>query len=197
MQRRPFKEETLIEKIEEAESLAERIPALAKGQEQTMMIMRWALVGDEATALIEQAIAEDPANEFLVMLFIDEHAPGCWYKYRLISGRFKAVAGKSLEELNDEALAKVGFLPAAQPGDLVELVKPFWLVNEWHEMGEPPDYAIGSRFRVITLSEGKELAPEEVELMAPDLYEALASATPPAVTATLILPRSYIKKVEP
>lgn len=84
------------------------------------------------------------------------------------------------------------------PGDLVEVTVPIWLSGRVaQDAGDPPDIPIGSQFRVMGQDEADELGVEEIELIPPDMYDKLASDRAVHMVATLIVPYTYIKKVQP
>lgn len=91
-----FPQETLLGKLREAEQPTVRIRQLATdSQEQTMAILRWAVVGDETTKFMIQAEEQlSPAKLARLKAEINGGGPqDLWAKYRESAWRMHAFGG--------------------------------------------------------------------------------------------------------
>ena len=91
--------ETLLAKMDEADTLAAAIRTIEPGEERLMHIIRWALVADEAMALIIQAeeiLSEQALHDLRIC--VNANQPERWSVYRTGDRRIKAITGKELWE---------------------------------------------------------------------------------------------------
>lgn len=100
MIRKPFNLEKLLDKIGESEDLVSSIQKLSPGIEQTLQIYRWAIVADEATALIMQAKEElDTPLLGMTKDIVEDAYPGKWEVYEQNPRRWKQLEGYELFEI--------------------------------------------------------------------------------------------------
>ena len=91
--------ETLLAKIDEADILAATIRTIGLGEERLIHVIRWALVADEAMALIilaEEILSEQALHDLRTR--INANQPERWSVYRTDDRRMKAITGKELWE---------------------------------------------------------------------------------------------------